>query len=503
VGLLLAAAGCADAPQTQPPPPPPPVEGASVAFEDGDATLTLQPAEVVTLSVDVDPPGAYSVKFTLLGTSVDASLGATTVLSDGSGRGSVDLVASSIAAAFRVRAALDGGGSDQIQISVSDQGFGAVRALPIYEGTRDLESWIAAVAVGATCEDIAGTLPLGPEGALGGTGTDEAVVKGVPVGPSLAVVLRSGEAAWGCANLEKVDVDAVLDVPVTIVDAPLDLTQVSLDVTLAGEPTAPDLAALLASSSGPLLAALDDVDGAAFLAAMVDALDPGMAGDFDAASQQNGWAALAAPAVLQLSPACSALIAAGKETLEPGTFDFTLAPQVDATAYAYASPKTFLGVAAADAGVPPLTLLSFSADAKDVVYVGGSITWLPSRWAGAVASAGAATGGLTVREALAQAMDCGSLALAMGGAGACDAACIEAACGDAVEAIWIQARNASALSFESAELGFTLTGAASVSEIATPVGFAGTWVGTLHGGGEPVSVQGEASGEAVVDVPPT
>lgn len=495
-----AAAGCSGGPDVEPPPPPP-AKGSTLAFDAGDGALTLAPGEVRAIGFTVDPPASVAVQLTLLGASLDASLSATTVTTDAGGHGQILLTGSSTAAAFRVRGSIDGGGGDELQVSVSAQGFGAVRALATYGGTREVSSWTASVVVGATCHDLSATLPADPPGSLSQSAPQPPVtVADVPVGPPLAVLLHGGASIWGCTNVPKIAVDGVTDVEVVVVDAPLDLGQVPLDVSL--DATGLPLDALALAAEAPLLAALEDPDGARFAAAMSAALDDaGASADFEATWASGGWAPLGAASMTSLADAAHALVAAGVSGAGADVATFQLGTTVGDTAFAYASVGTFLGVPAADAGVPSLHLVTVSADPEDVLHLGGAFPWLPSRWAGALA-AGAAGGPVELHAQLVAALGCASLAASVGSAGACDEACLALACEAAVDALWAEALDASASSEAAGSLSFTLTGAVTVSDLATPSDFQGTWVGSIGAAGVSLDAQGEAVGSASETPPP-
>ena len=63
--------------------------------------------------------------------------------------------------------------------------------------------WTASVVVIASCADLAATLPEEPAGALTATAPASGmpvIPENAPVGPNLAVVVRAGHFAWGCAD---------------------------------------------------------------------------------------------------------------------------------------------------------------------------------------------------------------------------------------------------------------------------------------------------------------
>src|SRR5262249_34936452 len=158
-------------------------------------------------------PAAYEIRFALLGDSFDASLDEASVIADSQGRANVVLHAPNMSTIFRLRASIEGGPSAEAQIAVSDQGFGTVRVLPEYMGTRAVKSWTASVVARAKCADIAPKLPTEPPGALVGTAgaAGYPIIKGAPVGPNLAVTLRAGHYMWGCSDATGLKANDTLD----------------------------------------------------------------------------------------------------------------------------------------------------------------------------------------------------------------------------------------------------------------------------------------------------
>ena len=266
LGLTLAfsawqsacSSSASDAPSTHGPEPP--GDMATVRFDDAD-TLELGLGVPVSLHVIASPPKAYSVGFTLVGASLDASLDASVVRTNDAGRASVTLRAPSQATTFRVRAALlDASGvpgaSAERAIAVSNAGFGTVRISPQYLGQRAVTTWTANVVAKSTCKDLAATLPADPPGALTGAAKSggEPVIAHVPVGADLAVTLRAGHFAWGCAAAPSLTANATVDVPVMVIDKPLDLSAANLAATFTYSVDPISYASFLADAVG----ALDD-----------------------------------------------------------------------------------------------------------------------------------------------------------------------------------------------------------------------------------------------------
>src|SRR5262245_1957342 len=174
------------------------------------------------------------------------------VTADENGEASVLVRAPHQATTFQLRATIQSaqgklGSFAEIGVAVSDQGFGTLRVLPVYSGARPIKGWTASVIARTTCQDIASTLPAVPDGALVATGPNDQplLVKGAPVGPNLAVAVRSSKYMWGCADAADLKPDATLDVPVTIVDKPIDLAATNLILNLEYNPDPVNYDALL------------------------------------------------------------------------------------------------------------------------------------------------------------------------------------------------------------------------------------------------------------------
>ncbi len=286
---------------------------------------------------------------------------------------------------FHLRASIvldddQAGPSAETSVAVSAQGFGTVRALPQYAGKRAVEAWTASVVARTTCEDLGAILPNEPEGALVASadfGTSPQVLH-APVGPNLAVVVRAGHYAWGCADTSELKADGTLDIKVTLVDKPIDVGATDLDLTLTYQPDASDYGALLDSTTHLFRNAFLP-DGAAeaglVLTAMGEPRPSIRPPPSPRRAWRRGWDALA-----------SAHFAALDKSLRDRTTGWIAAelplqaPKIEAHLGAKAGKPgvaelhvTTLGsIDGAAAGVPPAIPLSWTSDPDDTLILGGS-----------------------------------------------------------------------------------------------------------------------------------
>ncbi|HHH29377.1 MAG TPA: hypothetical protein ENK57_13670, partial [Polyangiaceae bacterium] len=188
---------------------------ASIAFAN-EGTLTLAPGEQATVTVITSPAQRYEISFLLVGDTLDASLSNSTVVANDQGEASVTLRAPNSATSFAVRAKIKDGNHADLPVAVSDQGFGALDITPVYNGDREVTDWSAFVVSGKSCEALGTTFPEDPPGALEASADDgEALVIDVaPVGPALAVFVRSKHIVWGCSDVTNLVAEATTNVEV-------------------------------------------------------------------------------------------------------------------------------------------------------------------------------------------------------------------------------------------------------------------------------------------------
>ena len=480
-----------------------PLGDATVSF-DTPGTLTLTTGATEALGVTAQPASGFSIGFSLIGNTFDASLDQTTVTADPStGHASVELHAPSMASTFHVRASLldaDGkpGPSAERGVAVSEQGFGAVRVMPLYVGTRPVSTWTASVVAHATCKSLQGTLPAEPLGSLTATAAlgSEPLIDNAPAGLPLAVVVRAEHFAWGCTDSAGPTAGDTIDVSVTVIDKLLDLSTASVSVGLTYTPDAP-FAALLADMTGTLTDAFLPVgskDGTVLLDAMEVLVPTASAATFTQRRMSKSWDALANQHFAALSPGIEervqAWVAAGL---------VLQAPVIEAGVAAAGKPShpsvkvvQFGDLDAITAGVVP-GVFTWSAQPNDSVLLAGKLAWAPSRFAAAAALPAAQQDfpqATTVAAALTSAVDCQGLATALGSFGTCDVACVAQLCGVAVTARW----NGASTMGPAGWVDIEASAAATVGDAAQPTALAGHWVGTFSDGTLAVMVNGDLTG---------
>jgi hypothetical protein len=478
--------------------PPPPTTDATVTF-DATGTLTLAPGAIQALGVTGAPAASYQVGFALLGDTLDAWLDAATVQADAAGHASVNLHAPSKAATFQVRASLLDdrgmpGPSAERGVAVSKQGFGSVRVTPVYGGARPVTTWTASVVARSTCMDLT-TLPAEAPGALvaaAPAGTLP-VVDNAPVGPNLAVAVRAGHFAWGCADSAGPTAGGTVDVSVTVIDKPLDLSTASLTVELTYPPPtsfAPFLADITSTLGGAFLP-IGSKDGSVVLNAMAALVPSTSAAAFTQSRIDKGWDAVAAQHFAALTPGLrqrvDAWVAAGLLLQTPAIEAGVLAvgkpdhPQVQVTRFGDVDPAT--------AGVMPGPF-TWKPQPDDSLLLVGDLGWAPSRFAAAAALAAAQAdfpAAQTVPGALAAAAACKTLASKLGAFGTCDAGCVEQLCDAALASRW----NAALAAGATGTVGIKASASATVGDAAQPTALTGHWVGAFSDGSVDATVMGD------------
>jgi hypothetical protein len=485
-------------------PTAPPTSDTALVFEQKD-TLKLEPGEERTLWVQATPAAPYEINFVIDRPSWnDASLDRVTVKADKHGRAAVTLRAPSKAATFHLRAWIKDGPSAELPISVSSDGFASVQVIPQYMGQRDITTYTAIVVARTTCAAVAPKLPDEPVGAIAVTAKAEEplIVPDVPVGPNLAVVVRAGHFAWGCADADDLVANTTQNVKVNVIDRPLDLSSTKLDLAFTLQPQAVPFQKILGHASQMLLDSFAPPSkdaGPLLLDEMMAAAPPDGQQAFQAARTAGGWDKLATAHIASL-PATprSAMEFWIQQGLADGT-PLLLRGQLDASGatpgYALFKPTSLGVVDAAAAGIPGVKLVNLTAQAGDEVDLStgtGNLFWLPSRYVGGVCVHQALAGaepGTTMKTALANAAGCDDLGAALGGFDGCDAGCMALLCADALEARWQGALDASAAAGIVGEMKIVAVGRAKVDDAAAPVSLEGSWTGMVSDGDVSASVE--------------
>lgn len=482
---------------------------ATIAFE-GPSSIDVAPGEVRELTVLTSPPSEYEMYFALLDAPGDTSLDASHLFSDVDGRAAVKLRAPSAPSSFTVRASIKYGPSADLAVSVTKQGVGNVEVVPVYEGKRPVETWVASVVAGTTCSALAGKLPGEPEGALvaASPAGESPVIQSVPVGPKLAVAVRAGHYAWGCGDTNGIAAGTTTKVKVHVVDVPPALHRTDLDLTLAYTPD-PPYQALVQEARTVFLAGFlppGEAEHTALLDAMAAlAADPPA---FALARDTLGWDTLAEAHFASLPEPLGDRVAGWIDaglSLAPAELTGHLVAIEGVPGKALFGAGTIGGLDAAASGAPAAHLVSWTSQPGDQVVLSGSVYWIPSRFIGAACRSGAeAESGLPapMSELLATAAACGDLGAALGGSNDCDPGCLAALCTSALESRWLSAVDASAWGGTVGTIDITASGKVEVDDVATPISLSGMWLGHVSDGTTTAGVKGTVTGALPVpDVP--
>lgn len=468
-----------------------------------DGTLTLAPGQKVTITVETSPPERYEISFLLVGDTLDASLSKSTVVANDQGRASVDLRAPNSATSFAVRAKIKDGNTADLPVAVSDQGFGALDITPVYNGNREITDWSAFVVSGKSCEALGTTFPEDPPGALQASADDgdPLVIDVAPVGPALAVLVRSKHIVWGCSDVTNLVAEATTDVEVFIKDRPIDVSDAQLDMALGFEPEQGAFDAILTAAKGELLAAFDG--GLPLADALLDnmAVASNDATAFAEASTTGDWLTAVQQHLSGNDVDLGVTIAGWADAglaLEPPQLTGRLEAIPEEPGFAVFELELLGSATPQDLGIPSQYVTTITVDPDDTARVGGELSWLPSRY---VANAAANQAlmqqptGTTMADVLAAEAACDQLVLS--GLVGCDQTCIAQLCTDALGQMWQTAADASAANSTYGDLPFQASGASSFDEWANLTGFTGTWLGNVIVG----SLSAKVTGAVVADTP--
>lgn len=477
-------------------------DGAVVTFSE-TSPLSVAPGQEVHLSARAEPAG-QTVSFLLIGDSLDASLDRAASPADGRGDAAVTLFAPSKAASFSVRASVgDPTGLDtsaphtfaDLRIEVSELGIGSLRIIPSYQGNRKIELWRAAVVAQARCKDFAP--PGEPDDAdvVEAPFGDDLVFDDAIVGPSLAVLVRSENKVWGCAETALAHAGETKEIVVPVLDRPVDLSTAALDLALILSSVPPELEEVFQSADDELLeAAFPEGDPSASV--LLDAIRPRLpdevrplfdeardGADLDAALENSFDVDQIEPRLL-----FQELLHAGRPIGPTFLTGRMSSAEADAT-HALLRVDSFAGVDGELAGVPTEHLLSFVANPGDTVVIGAEsgILFFPTRLVGALAQQAALAQeptGTAFSTTLAEAVGCDEVAYVIGPLGDCDSACVEAACRHGLGDVWNRSLDASANDSDLGVFTLVLSGQGVVDGNAALVALgpvaANSWVGELQ-----------------------
>lgn len=502
-------------------PPGAPTEAAATGAAFSVEALVMTPGEARELTIRIDPPGQYRVRFALLGDALDASLDRTEVETDETGRATVGITAptNATSAEFRVRASVGADVATELDIAVTSSATGTLTVSPAYAGARSVKFWVASAHPATSCADLTGTPPA--DGEI----VDEAAfgydpILEVPAGRALAVTLRGEEKIAGCLEVPPVAAHALATVSVPLSDVPLRMAGVELDLTLDLASIVPTWSVLLepavAALSTALLGASDD-DLDALLDAMVEVAPTRTSdADFAAARASGGWdGALYSHAARLggerlLRDAVEGWLTIGAAELEANaTLVGRVTPVAGVAGKADFVAASLAGRGAEEAGLPASTLASWQSEPGDRLLLGLRLPWDP---AGPLLALGTATAlaahptAASVPQALAEVVDCPALGAdlrvrALGAMGTCDGACTADVCVLALAELWD--RTASDAEPVAASIELSATAAAEVDPRARPIACAGTWTGRVAVGDATATGSGSITGVEAPDAAPT
>jgi len=478
--------------------PPTPVVSASITwFQDGP--LTLAPGESASLMVETTPPNEYPIQFRLVGDSLDASLDTAKTITGADGRATLELRAPKQATTFAVRATIEGGPSRDLVVSVSGQGFVTLEVIPSYLGNRAIESWTALAVTGTTCAALAPKAPADPDGALSATAAVGAtlLVSEVPVGPALAVVVRSEKHVWGCADAAGLGPGSIGKVEVPVTNRPLDTTDSSVDVTLEIVPEKLGWLATLDATRAAMLASftVNGTEAETLRAAMFAAA--ANAKELD----ESAWLAALAARLGDPGARPTAALAALATTLPDEAPTLRGRTSGLDASHAVFTLATFGTLDVSSAGGPTEHLISLTVDPNDQVHLGGALFLMPSRYLGARLEAAVAVdpGTPTLPAWLAKKLGCTTLEVPV--TEACNSSCVRSACEQGIANLWEHALDTSVTLGLHAEVALTVTGAATMDDEMRLSGFDGSWLGVMKSGDVVTKMSGSAVGVPANDAP--
>ncbi len=488
---------------------------------DPGATQTLSPEEIRKFDVIASPPGVYRVRFSIVSLDQmpphDASLNRTDADTDEDGVASVTLRAPSIATGFKLQASLGSMTSTSLDIDVQTKAEAELQVVPEYEGERHITEWVANAYMGTSCSELPLTHTVDHGLPADSTVWSSTTVFGipprlvVPVVPLMAVSVRAGHFAFGCANVDQPLTNELNTVRVPVSNVRIDLAGVDLDATLGIADTTAEWNDHLRSAADAALGAFESTtenDLILLLDTMGELMTPPQAqADFLEVRSANHWEVKALPALasmdgLLLRNKLADWLSAGLRSLaSEDAFSLRiLAPEKDGD-QALLRVDAVAGVEAERVGFASSVDATWTADPNDTVALGATLRWSPSQLVTGLAEAQASSETPTaenLQQAFESLLDCEVLASTLFGEddqGAlalpeCNAACGENLCQRALLELSERAREASE---ETQMLQLSATGSALVDDEAHPVSFAGSWRGTFPEG-ESSAVGGLISG---------
>lgn len=504
----------------------------TLRFEVDGATpdhpsLELQPEQDYPVTVVVDPPDRYRVRFSIIeeehAPPVDASLEETDVPTNKQGRASVRLWAPSTQSAFELRASIGNIASASLDVRVREKSYGELEVIPSYTGRRPIEEWFTVAypsetcpippptsLADASCRNVTEPCAVGPPGAA-------LRIVDIWAGPSYAVTLGAGNHVFGCANVDEILPKELTLVTVTVLNRPISLEEEPLTAVLGiSETLDPWIQHLNATIDAATLAFTSDApnDLARVLDVMADLVEEAegeeVRAGFDQRREDYQWvnlavSSLSSPDGLLLRSRLRGWMQAGAIALQSDEAFIGRINPVGRGQFEFEVTESS-GVDAATAGFAPpeAETTTWTADADDTLVLGTQIQWAPSRLVTALAESQAVLehpDQSNLEGALGELLDCNALAEALFNSNkegiypGCDESCGAELCTSALAALTQSARDAA---LDPQVLEVSAAGPAVVDELARPASFEGTWLGSFPGGERALSgsIDGEPTGAA-------
>jgi hypothetical protein len=471
-----------------------PVTAGPVGLPFGSTT------EIVVALTDAEgrPQPGQPVSFALDGSAADVSLDALEATTDADGEAHVHLAAGERPATFRVRASHPLASPVWIDVTVAAS-FGELVAIPVYDGPRVVDGWTVALFRGGDCT-TALAAPIADAARVIRAASGEARFSALGTDVSYTVVVR-GESttpavttAIGCAMGAGVLADRETRLEVPAVGTMLGLAgtyEVAVGIDAADAVAGP----LTIFLGAALLRAGEPIDDAG---RMLEALEAELAADTDGlaaiARLRAGGAAETLAAGLSLD--ASAPTEQLADLLDGATaalFDLRVEGSLTVEAGVVATLGLRRVVAASGSGSPlplalpmsgaPAVLVVTHVDEADVLNVDRlSFPLSLGEALRAVVAARRAAAGSSSGDRFGD-VPCATLADFVADdavlASACDADCVEAACGRALDATWDAALGELA-TLDVARASIELSGAVDLRDGDGDLGVDGLH-GTLDG----------------------
>lgn len=506
LALLGAAFGCSASAENGPgggeePEPPEPPEVETIEFVPSD-TLFLAPSEVSSLTVLVAPRRRQNVTFELLTETAgfDGFLFGSEARVRDDGTATVELRAPSIPALFTVRASLPEGARTVLSVTVSGEGYGSIEVTPRYEGARTIPQWTASAHINKTCESLDS---FWNDGDLTATGASRATIENVPSGVPVAVAIRGGQLASGCATLTALRADDAEQVEIDVSDRPIDVMAGTLTLRLGISSStgvfADHLSEAIASGRG-YFRGEHETDAAALLSLMSEGLTPSELAEFNESRETYGLDALVHGAYQEDGPITEAIgrmLGDAAATLSgPSMFRGQISLAGAASQFLL---QEVAGIEASKSGFFQGSTWMVSSESGDMLVLGGTLTYEPLRWLGAIArsQAEASQAGAEPSARILEEANCPLVGQTIFEAvsspvfSACDESCLVERCEDKLAPLW-ESLLAQGPPLTTLQLG--ISGRAALYGAARVESMQGSWVGRL-GSEDETSVGGTAEAE--------